>query len=634
MAEQRLADLDFKTLTDRPFFPSPAAWEDQVLYFLMLDRFSNGDEQGYRDNEGQAAAGGATPLFQPADTNNATTTPEDSARWREAGGRFVGGNLGGLAGKIGYLKRLGVTAIWISPVFKQIPSQETYHGYGIQHFLDVDPRFGTREELRALVATAHEHGIYVILDIIFNHAGDVFDYNADRYGTWNEQLQREVFDPRWDGRAYQVAGYRAPDGTPTLPFGTVDLAAHPEAWPDGAIWPAELQAQATFTQLGRIDNWDHDPEYLEGDFYSLKDIRHGVGDLDNYEPSDALKAIGQIYKFWIAYADVDGFRIDTVKHMDVGATRFFTAVIKEFAMSIGKENFYLIGEITGGRTRAFRTLELTGLDAALGIDDIPDKLEYLVKGQRNPSDYFSLFRNSELVNKESHIWFRNKVVTMFDDHDQVRKGQQKARFCADPDAWKVLVNVLALNMTTLGIPCIYYGTEQFFDGHGDNDRYLREAMFGGAFGAFRSRDRHFFNEDGPAYRAMAQIAAIRRRRLPLRRGRQYLRQISGDGINFGQPHMIGDAIRSVVPWSRLFSDEEIVCAINTDYDQARTAWVTIDNDLHRAGDTLRCVFSTDPAQIGTTVPVEPRNGKAVQLTLPAASFVIYELRRLTLAPAE
>ena len=96
-----------------------------------------------------------------------------------------------------------------------------------------------------------------------------------------------------------------------------------------------------------------------------------------------------MYKFWIAYADIDGFRVDTVKHMDPGATRFFTSVIHEFTERIGKENFYLIGEITGGRDLAFTTLETTGLDAALGIDDIPDRLEYLVKGYRSPDGYFS-----------------------------------------------------------------------------------------------------------------------------------------------------------------------------------------------------------------------------------------------------
>ena len=413
-------------------------------------------------------------------------------------------------------------------------------------------------------------------------------------------------------------------GRSRCPSVALTSTAHPDAWPDGAVWPADLQAEATFTRRGRINNWDHDPEFLEGDFATLKDIHHGQGSLDHYAPSAALKTLCEAYKFWIGFADIDGFRIDTVKHMDLGATRFVTSVIKEFAMSIGKENFYLIGEITGGRARAFTTLELTGLDAALGIDDIPDKLEYLVKGYRNPADYFDLFRNSELVNKESHTWFRNRVVTMFDDHDQVRKGENKARFCADPDAWKMLVNVLALNVNTLGIPCVYYGTEQFFDGHGGNDRYLREAMFGGEFGAFGSRDRHFFNEDGPAYRRLAEILAVRRSRMALRRGRQYLRSISGDGVNFGLPALVGDQIRSIVAWSRLFNDEEILLAINTDPDQARTAWVTVEDELHQEGDTLRRLYATDPDGSPEALTVEARNGKSVRLTVPAAGFVIYE----------
>jgi glycosidase len=620
MVEQRLTDLDFEALRTRRFFPSPSAWEDQVLYFLLLDRFSDGNEQGCRDVRGNVVAGGSTPPYRDGDRNNATGSQPEAARWREAGARFVGGTIGGLTGKIGYLKRLGITAVWLSPVFKQVPSQETYHGYGIQHFLDVDPRFGTREDLRALVTTAHEQGIYVVLDIVFNHSGDVFEYAADRYPAG----PAGAMDPRWDGRPYEARGYRDRRGSPTIPFGPVDLAAHPDAFPDGAVWPAELQAPETFTRKGRIDNWDFDPEYTEGDFFSLKDIHHGRGSLDRYEPSAALRAICEVYKFWIAFADVDGFRIDTVKHLDRGATRYFASVIKEFAQSIGKENFYLIGEITGGRSNAFLTLELTGLDAALGIDDIPDKMEYLAKGLRNPTDYFDLFRNSALLNKESHTWLRNRVVTMFDDHDQVRKGESKARFCADPEAPSVVLNVLALNLTTLGIPCIYYGSEQRFDGHGGSDRYIREAMFGGGFGAFGSRGRHCFDEDGPVYRELGKIVDLRRHRLALRRGRQYLREISGDGHSFGLPRMLGGQIRSVVPWSRIFDDHEMLVAINTDYHHPSTAWVTIDSDLHPAGGALRCVYSFDAGQIGSEVEVEARNGKAVRLTVPAAGCAIWE----------
>jgi len=619
MAEKSLADIDFSSLlAGKHLFPSPVAWEDEVLYFLMLDRFSDGREMNYVGNDGSVVTVGSTPPFQPGDAGGAVRDP-----WVEAGQRFCGGNLRGLASKIGYLKRLGVSAIWVSPIFKQLASRQTYHGYGIQDFLDVDPRFGTRDDLKSLVQTAHEHGIRVILDIILNHTGDVFAYDADRYATQGGDGST-FMDPRWDGREYRVAGFRDALGQPTLPLGPVDLTAHPVAHPDGAVWPREFQSMTTFTRKGRISSWDHDPEFLEGDFSDLKNVHLGRGGADDFQPSDALKHLGNVYKFWIAFADIDGFRVDTVKHMDLGASRYFGSVIHEFAQSIGKENFYLIAEITGGRARAFQTLEITGLDAALGVDDIPDKVEYLVKGFRNPEDYFNLFRNSLLVNKDSHVWFRNKVVTMFDDHDQVRKGENKARFCADRDADKQVLSALALNATSIGIPCIYYGTEQAFNGSGRSDQFLRETMFGGEYGAFQSRNRHFFIEDGAVCRELPKLLKLRRERVALRRGRQFLRQISGNGSDFGYPRMVGNEIRSVVPWSRIFNDLELLLAINTDPHGPRTAWVTIDVGLHHAGDSLRCIYSTDAAQIGQALPVEPRNGKAVKLTVPPAGFVIFE----------
>jgi hypothetical protein len=79
----------------------------------------------------------------------------------------------------------------------------------------------------------------------------------------------------------------------------------------------------------------------------------------------------------------------------------------------------------------------------------------------------------------------------------------------------------------------------------------------------------------------------------------------------------------VVPWSRIFSDREVLLAVNTDGDAARTAWVTIDNGLHAAGSLLACLHSTDATQIGSVVTVEARNGKAVRLTVPAAGFVAF-----------
>ena len=626
MVEKSLQEIDLKQLTNRQFTPSPAAWEDQVLYFLMLDRFSNGHEKNYVDNDGQMVNTGNIPLYQPEDAENAVKTEEDAARWRDAGAHWVGGNLQGLQSKIGYLQRLGITAIWVSPIFRQVPYQDTYHGYGIQNFMDVDPHFGTREDLKAMVKTAHEFGIYVILDIILNHSGNVFSYQPDRYWTHDTLCDQWFLDPRWDGNLYSAAGYHNHAGEPVLPFHSVNLQQDAEAWPGGAIWPVEFQDPTVFTRKGRINNWDYDPEYRDGDFFDLKDIHLGSGPTDDYEPSSTLVDLCDVYKFWIAYADIDGFRVDTVKHMDPGAGRFFTSVIHEFTERIGKENFYLIGEITGGRSLAFSTLETTGLDAALGIDDIPDHLEYLVKGFRNPQDYFSLFRNSMLVQKDSHIWFRNKVVTLFDDHDQVRKGQHKGRFCAGDLAFiKLLINVLALNLTTLGIPCIYYGTEQGFDGGGDNDRYIREAMFGGEFGAFRTRDRHFFDETGYVFTELGKINALRKEKIALRRGRQYLRSISGNGVDFGIPQFFGEKMKTIVPWSRSFDDQELILAINTDPDHVTTAWVDLDPGANPAGKTMTCLFATDTGQVGRQITVRANaERRMIELTVPAAGFVVYE----------
>ena len=173
---------------------------------------------------------------------------------------------------------------------------------------------------------------------------------------------------------------------------------------------------------------------------------------------------------------------------------------------IGKENFYLIGEITGGRAAGFYHPGDHRPGRRPGHRRYPRPAGVPGQGLPQPAGIFRPVPQLACwCRRNSHIWFRNKVVTLFDDHDQVRKGGHKARFCAGDPAWpRLLLNVLALNATTLGIPCIYYGSEQGFDGEGDNDRYIREAMFGGEFGAFRSRERHFFDEEHPVYQELAQ----------------------------------------------------------------------------------------------------------------------------------
>jgi glycosidase len=643
--QRSLKEIDWSALTvGRTHHRSPVAWEDEVLYFLLLDRFSNGKEYGgFADLNRVPIAGSTanrtTPLFQDVDAWQA-----DRQTWWEAGRTWCGGNLIGLRDKLGYLQRLGITAVWLSPVFKQITNSKDYHGYGIQNFLDVDPHFGTREDLRDFVTAAHNLGIKVVLDIILNHAGDVFAYEGNHPYYY------------YQGQQWPVQGFRRQKDDPgTLtPFGLIDTSTYPEAWPHGAIWPREFQDQATWTRRGEIKSWDNFPEYLDGDFLSLKDIDLGQAPKDpaiawdflrrirEFRPSCALVHLTEVYKFWIAYADVDGFRIDTIKHMEPGAVRFFTNAIHEFAQSLGKENFYLIGEVTGGRANAVTTVDTTGINAALGINDMPDKLEFLVKGWRSPGHpktedvqegYFELFRNSLQDRKDTHQWYSKHVVTMFDDHDQVGV-KHKFRFCGRPDnSNRFLKAALGLNLATAGIPCLYYGTEQAFNGADHrggkdpddySDVFLRECMFGGPFGSFQSTNYHFFNEDHEVYRFIQEVCELRRQHIALRRGRQYLREVSSTGNDFYYPQPIDGELRWVVAWSRIFNGQEYLCAINTDPKQPLTVWTTIDHSLHPPGRSQKvCLLSTASAQRSTRAQVQAKNGSAIQITVPPAGFVVY-----------
>jgi glycosidase len=626
--EKSLLDIDFGSLTRRTFTPSPAAWEDQVLYFLLVDRFSDGNEcGGHRDSEGRPVTSATTPLYTPENPGRV-----DYEVWFRAGGGWQGGTLRGLKSKLGYLRRLGITALWVSPVFRQVAFEPSYHGYGIQNFLDVDPHFGTREEFRDFVKAAHERGIYVILDIIAHHTGNVFTYAPDRYATHDPASGRWYNDPRWDSKPYAVQGFNDRDGRPTLPFDVPDGARLEGAWPDGAIWPREFQRPNLFLRKGHITSWDYFPEYAEGDMFSLKTLDLQVQWDGQYrQASSALACLALVYCFWIAYADLDGFRIDAAKHMGEEALRTFCDMIREFAQSIGKERFLLAGEVGGSREYAWEVVEKTGLDAALGIEDVPGKLERMVTGYTDPADYFSLFRNWILEEPAGHRWYRNQVVTLVDDHDQVRKGSAKWRLCGDSRFRDLAFNVMAVQLTTMGIPCIYYGSEQGFDSGGrpnGSDLVLRENMFGGRFGGLCTQGRHFFNEDGDLYRALAALIDLRKKLLPLRRGRQALHHISGDGVTFGLPHRLGERMRSLVSWSRLFMDQEVLVALNTDEAQPVTAYSTVAPTFRVEGDQFHLIFWYAPKRVPpppSSLTVERKNGPlAVRMTLPPAGFAIYQ----------
>lgn len=575
------------------YHPSPTDWRDQVLYFLLVDRFSDAQEH-------------TRPLLDRANRSSARPVASDGQNWRwdrwaQSGAqRWQGGTIKGVQSKLDYLRDLGVTTIWLSPAFKQRGHLDTFHGYGIQNFLDVDPRFGTRGDLIELVDAAHAKGIRIILDIIFNHTGFNWVYPGGvAEPPYKAFPQHYAFGSWLDRDGKQVA----------TPLVDVDQGA----------WPEELQAAACYTRAGKGDLGagsldDPHAEHKRTDFITLRDLA-----LDN---PDVLSRLVDCYRYWIALTDCDGFRIDTLKHVSLDEARDFCGAIKEFAANLGKANFLLVGEIAGGDFAQDRYLDVLGrnLDAALDIGDMRPTLHAVAKGLTHPRAYFDGFDTGNAV-MGSHRNLGLRHVSILDDHDHVFGA--KIRFSSEAATEQQVVAGVALQLFTLGIPCIYYGTEQSFAGPeaserkylpgwngGDHaDRYLREAMFGPlhprraglaglppegeadptlpGFGPFGTAGAHCFDPGFAIYRRIAALCAVRRDFPVLRQGRQYLRPTS----LFGGPFLLRGP-GELIAWSRLLSDEEALCVVNGHGTQSRGGDVLVDASLSAPGTTLTVIANT------------------------------------------
>ncbi len=580
--------------TDIPYHPSPVDWAGEVLYFLLPDRFSDALDQ-------------SRPPFD-------YTKPPSSARpagfhwgkWAESGGgRWQGGTLNGITSRLDYLSHLGITALWIGPIFKQRKHSNEYHGYAIQNFLEVDPHFGTRKDLVDLVTAAHQRGIRVILDVIFNHSGHNWDYKDGGanppYLPWPEYYQR---GPWIDG-----AGNH-----------TSTIAADPES----GVWPEELQRDECYTRAGkgRLDVGDINDDHGE---IKRTDFDGSFRDF-NFDDPATLNDLARCFKYWIALTDIDGMRLDTLKHLPQEAARSFCGSIKEFAANLGKADFFLVGEVAGDDDNAGKYLDALelNLNATLDIGNSRIVLTSVAKGLEVPSDFFQIMQpwDSKLG---SHRNSAQRHVKIVDDHDHV--CGEKVRISSDASSDHQVCAAAAIQLLSLGIPCIYYGTEQAFAGpekserdqylpdygHGA-DKYLRETMFGApnprkngdkglatgsdgldmslpGFGAFGTAGCHFFNESHPAYRRIQHLIAARQSYPTLRYGRQYLRPLRNFGAPFALP-----AAGELIAWSRILDEEEILCVVNGHGNEPRGADVLVDWNLNSAPSSCFTVIANS-AQI-------------------------------------
>lgn len=596
------------------YYPSPVDWRDEVLYFLLVDRFSDGREA-------------ERPLL---DRTRLADTRQPGWRWdewsRSGQERFQGGTLAGVQSRLPYLERLGVTTLWLSPVFKQRAHLDSYHGYGIQDFLEVDPRFGTRADLVALIAAAHGRGQRIILDIIFNHSGPNWVYPADSPGG--------EFTPHYTTGRYPFGDW----------LGGVGQRIPAISTPDDGVWPHELQDVEDYTRagsgsLGAGDLDDPNAEHKRSDFITLRDFRLSAAEL--------LSDLAACYKYWIALTDCDGFRIDTLKHVSLEEARNFCGTMREFCANLGKANFLLVGEIAGGDFAQDRYLDVLdrNLSAALDIGEMRPALTAVAKGLVHPGAYFAGFDPGNAT-MGSHRSLGNRHVAILDDHDHV--FGQKLRFSAEAASDHQVAAGVALQLFTLGIPCIYYGTEQALGGPepgerrwlpdwGTSDRYLRAAMFGPrhprpsgragldpmaedpelpGFGPFGTAGQHAFDQQSAAYRRIAALCALRQAFPVLRHGRQYLRPLS----IFGRPFEVLGA-GELIAWSRILDDEEALCVVNGHGTAARGGDVLVDAELNPPGSAMTVVLNTAEAGGSTAGPLPVRATSLVQRAADGKAFV-------------
>jgi glycosidase len=573
------------------YYQSPVDWREEILYFLLVDRFSDGKEK--RDGQG-----GGRPLLDRknlAAARKIDGMPLSWDQWAKSGAeRWQGGTLRGVESKLEYLKKLGITAIWLSPVFKQRGEDDTCHGYGIQDFLDIDPHFGTRRDLLELVASAHKKGLRVILDIIFNHSGCNWLYPEDTPGG--------AFEPIYTTGQYKFGHWR---GNEAESFEGIKGR-------DYAVWPAELKNEDRYTRAGKGDLGagsidDATAEHKRSDFCRLRDF--------NLAAPGLLDDLARCYKYWIALTDCDGFRIDTLKHVTFDQARNFCGTIKEFAANLGKDNFFLVGEIAGGDYNADRYIDAIdrNMNATLDIGEMRLALNAVAKGLAHPGEYFKGFNKDAVFG--SHRNLGNQHVSILDDHDHV--FGRKVRFSADASSDHQVTVGVAIQLFTLGIPCIYYGTEQAFagpeeserkwlPGWGDSDRYLREAMFGPlhprksgregmtekdldtdlpGFGPFGTAGHHCFDENNPVYRRIAAMAHLRKDYPVLSNGRQYVRPMPFNVYSPGE----------IIAWSRILDDEEALCIVNSHGNEKRSANILVDASLNPPGSEMTVILNTAQA---------------------------------------
>ncbi|MEU6136365.1 pullulanase-type alpha-1,6-glucosidase [Nocardioides sp. NPDC047086] len=555
----------------------------EQFYFVLPDRFANG-ETG--NDKGGLTGTRMSTGFDPADK-----------------GFYQGGDLQGLTERLDYIKGLGTTAIWMAPIFENKPVQGEganasagYHGYWITDFTQVDPHFGTNEDLETLIDAAHAKGMKVFFDVITNHTADTVDYAEKTYG----------YRPKGAFPYLDSEGRPFDDADPASDGVKVDEDSFPYTPAStGEMVPSWLNDPTLYHNRGD-STWEGESTTY-GDFSGLDDLWT--------ERPEVVEGMTKIYQRWVRDFDIDGFRIDTVKHVDLDFWTEWATALDAYAAKQGREDFFMFGEVYSAdsdvtspyvtRGRLDATLDFPLQDAARAYASLGAPVDRLAGVFADDYKYATDKANAY------------EQVTFLGNHDMGRIGTFLAADHPDAtDAELVQRARLANELMFLsrGNPVVYYGDEQGFTGAG-GDKDARQTLFASKvadyldddqLGTDRTHAVDAYDTSHPIYTAIAALAKLRKDHPALT-----------DGV---QKELY--AADSVYAFSRTGEDREYVVAVNN-ATEAKTVTLPVESAAFQA------VYG------GEATP-EAVDGK-LEVTVPALSSVVLraedELPKADVRPA-
>ncbi len=433
--------------------PSPQ-WQDQIIYFLMIDRFYDADPTNNDMGVG---------VYDPSKESH-----------------YNGGDIKGITAQLDYIQNLGATSVWLTPpVANQWWSSDSeysgYHGYWARDFKKIDEHYGTLQEYKALSDALHNRGMYLIQDIVLNHTGIFFGYEGE-------------YDPNDTAKNFVLFESDSQQSAPEMaPFHMVDRnnPEHAEAaiynWTPSANDYTDLNQQFTY-QLG-----------------NLSDI--------NTKNPQVLEAFKDAYRYWIEEVGVDAYRVDTVKYVEHEFWHHFLHDedgIYAKAEALGKSHFLTFGEVfdpsptysdAGERKVAsfLGTKDKPELNSVIGFPLYFEIGSVLGEGQPSKQLAFRLETHMQ-VYPDPYV-----IPNFIDNHDT-------KRFLAGASE-EAMQQALALIFTIPGIPVIYQGTEQAMV-------ETRQAMFAGGY----MSEQDQFNQGSEFYRYIQELSQLRTSDLLYTRG--------------------------------------------------------------------------------------------------------------------